>query len=127
MACFFGSKKTSSLAKLSINNNNNSKNKFKNNIYLNEKNKKLLSLKTLKKQILIGTLIVPNSFLYSHKENKNSDNIAIIQKIIYIIIIYLIKIQQVKLIHYLFVVIVILLVILIQILMIKVNVLIKVY
>ena len=81
--CFLGPKKPTSLGKLTIDNNNNNSNKIKNNIRLNEKNKKLISLKALKKQILMGPIIVPNSFLYSHKENKNCDilnNNRIIQK-----------------------------------------------
>ena len=83
--CLIGPKKTNSFAKITIinKNNNNSKNNLKYNIHLNEKNKKFISLKTLKKEILMGPLIVPNSFLFSHKENKNSNNIinnTIIQK-----------------------------------------------
>ena len=45
--------------------------------HLNEKNKKIISLKTLKKHILMGPLIVPNSILYSHNENKNNNNMKI--------------------------------------------------
>ena len=40
----------------------------------NEKNKKLISLKALKKQILMGPLMIPNSFLFSHKENQMNNN-----------------------------------------------------
>ena len=64
------------ISKKTINNNNSKKNSKNNNININEKNKKILSLKTLKKQILMGPLIVPNSFLLSHKENRNSNNIT---------------------------------------------------
>ena len=75
--CILNTKKTKmpeNISKKSIN-NNNSKNNFKNNnININEKTKKILSLKTLKKQILMGTLLVPNSFLLSHKENRNCNN-----------------------------------------------------
>ena len=45
-----------------------------NNIHLNEKNKKLISLKTLKKHILMRPLIIPDSFLFAYKENKNKNN-----------------------------------------------------
>ena len=75
-ACILCSKKPKipeNISKKTIN-NNNSQNNLKNNIILNEKNKKMLSLKTLKKQILMGPLIVPNSFLLSHKENRNCSN-----------------------------------------------------
>ena len=59
-----------------INNPIINKNNSKFNIHLNERNKKLLSFKTLKKQILMGPLIIPNSFLVSHKENNNLNNLT---------------------------------------------------
>ena len=72
-------KMTEKISKKTIKNsnskNNNSNNNLKNNnININEKCKKMLSLKALKKQILVGPLIVPNSFLLSHKENRNFNN-----------------------------------------------------
>ena len=82
--CILGSKKPKmpeNIIKKATNNNSSKNNLKNNNININEKNKKIRSLKTLKKQILMGPLIVPNSFLLSHKENRNSNNIKIANKI----------------------------------------------
>lgn len=51
--------------------NNNVKH---NNNHLNEKNKKMISLKTLKKHFLKGPLIIPNSFVFSFQDNKKFIN-----------------------------------------------------
>ena len=72
-ACIFGPNKPN-IKDISKNNTLNNNNNSKYNIHLNEKNKKLISLKTIKKQILMGPLMIPNSFLFSHKESQNVNN-----------------------------------------------------
>ena len=71
-ACIFNSKKTN--PKGICKNNNTLNNNSKYILRINEKSKKLISLKTLKKQILMGPLMIPNTFLFSQKETKKESH-----------------------------------------------------
>ena len=68
--CVFIKKKSNTKGSFSNNNTINNFNNINKNLKNNDKNKKLISLKTLKKQILMGPLMTPNAFLFSHKENQ---------------------------------------------------------